>query len=138
MTIVSKEDLAHIKTFDEAVMYSIGKVVEQGRVYVNEYGSCVYRGESNTCCPVGWLISDEEYTTCLEGLGPFEELVYDAVITSLNIPISNDEVDVLDVLQDCHDDAKYDDFSEFLKSVETSLPKYYDMYMAQTANQSSI
>ena len=130
MTIVSKEDLSHIKTFDEAIVYAIGKVVEQGKVSVNEHGSCVYRGESNTCCAVGWLISDDEYTTVLEGLGAFEELVYDTVATSLNISIFNDEVDVLDALQDCHDDVKYDDFSEFLKSVKTFLPKYYDMYMA--------
>jgi len=49
-------------------------LLTQGRKSMGPSGYCAYRGQGNTCCAVGILITDEEYTD------EFEQKSSDAVI----------------------------------------------------------
>lgn len=68
--------------------------------------TCRYRGDDGTMCAVGCLIKDEYYDPSLEGtMYAAEEFsgVKPAVNASVGRELTNDEVDLLDHLQQVHD-----------------------------------
>ena len=66
-------------------------------------GLCMYRGPYGNTCAVGCLISDEAYTTKLEGLAVGAKLVVKALNTSLNDSLTESDIDLLIDLQNIHD-----------------------------------
>lgn len=74
-----------------------------------EFGSCRYRHTTETgsilSCAVGCLIKDEHYKRSLEGRRPWNDGVREALMLS-GIPSRDDVWDLLDSLQDLHDDDR--------------------------------
>lgn len=55
-------------TFEEAVVYAVTKIVEQGSRCTNSGGICVYGAEDNTKhCAVGWLLPNDPVLMSFEG-----------------------------------------------------------------------
>lgn len=94
----------------EVLLYSINKVIEQGKQSSDISGMCQYRTGCLKCA-VGWLIDDEHYIRSIEGSG-LNRWVMDKVKSS-----TNDKVNFkyLDVLQNCHDFSESDTFVEEFK-----------------------
>lgn len=79
--------------------------LRQGWRSMGTDGRCAYRGINNTRCPVGVLIADEYYTLELEGQRASEELVIEAVEKSINIPLGENERQLLVTIQEIHDNC---------------------------------
>lgn len=91
------DSLTTQELFDLAVMH-LGTMKDRSTVF----GTCVYRGENNSCCAVGYFISDDEYTPTMEGKGVY------SLAARADCPrrIKGNE-DLLYFLQRTHDSTKY-------------------------------
>ena len=84
-------------------------------------GLCMYRGPYGNKCAVGCLISDEVYTTKLEGLATGAERVVKAINTSLNDVLTESDIDLLVELQTIHDNDLVEDWEVRLDNLSNKM-----------------
>jgi len=84
-------------------------------------GLCMYRGPYGNTCAVGCLISDEAYTTKLEGLAVGAKLVVKALNTSLNDSLTESDIDLLIDLQNIHDNFLVEDWEVRLDNLAHNM-----------------
>jgi len=119
-----KKEQVDKMTVQEAVDYTVLKIVEQGGRCLNEKGKCRY-ADSDHHCPVGWLLDPDdkslmEFTGSVYGLTQHPEL---------NIPtLIHQNVTVFGDLQNFHDKAeKYKRvlcLGYLSEVIDTSAPQY--------------
>lgn len=105
--------------FEELMATAITRTIEQGVPSAQE-GQCFYRGSDGNKCAVGHIISDEFYSELLEDHSCENDDVIRAIENSNGISLKWVEVEQLEALQNCHDDASTypDDFvSHFRNSI---------------------
>ena len=119
-------------TMKDLLEKAITGVIKQGKPSLDSNGNCAYRGEGGGKCVVGVLIDDEHYNEDLEGYFTKALQVRFAVEGSNNVTLSDEEVDTLQTLQKCHDNAwdSKENFVRLFKSEVTGcvmlgkLPRY--------------
>ncbi len=85
------------ETFDRVAAH----LLNQGeRSYVGE--ACAYRGKNGLKCAVGCLIPDDRYTANIEGV-PVCIMLAKELETLLGFPVSITQVNLLQKLQEIHD-----------------------------------
>ena len=76
--------------------------------------TCLYRGPNGLKCAVGALIDDEHYSPDLENDSPLDAEVRKALEDSLHARLTTDNVQLLLELQDIHDHADVENWSDQL------------------------
>jgi hypothetical protein len=112
------------ETFD----YVYRKIIEQGGPSVKSMGftnskSCVYRGEDDRRCAIGWLIPDELYQPTFDnGLETFGD-----IISCIKLPL---DFTFYQELQACHDDAffRLREAVNFIEAFKVNMAKFADNY----------
>ena len=92
------------------VQTAVDKMNQNGwKVSQSKDGYCAYRGESNSCCLLGYAIPDEQYRSDFEGLDAqaliFELALKPNIFGSKLDTFSNDFARALVDFQQCHDFA---------------------------------
>ena len=102
------------KTEQEVFDWVVFNLLQQGKKS-QRYDACAYRGEDNTRCAAGWVISDFEYNKKYEGL-VWDDLIY------YYLEVPTDHVDLITSLQDIHDNHDVKEwryrFIELAKNLE--------------------
>lgn len=104
----------HSKSPQEVFDFITAHLLKQGKRSVNENGTCVYRGPKGLMCAVGCIMSDDEYESQFEGK-IFEDLAtgydetYATQIAEKYKAPSNEVFDLLNDLQEAHDEYSFDD-----------------------------
>ena len=98
----------------------------QGARAQDGVGACQYRDDEGLMCAVGCLISDEHYSTALEGHSirranmepePGTQLVRDALVNS-GVVLDASTIDMLYDLQLLHDETWPESWAEELAEIE--------------------
>lgn len=103
-------------------------LLTQNKQAQDEVGDCQYRTDDGLMCAVGCLINEDEYSPQYEGCSCDHEDVIEAVERSLGIEISVEGhvYNLLERLQQVHDNWKPEDWRELLASVASEHGlKYY-------------
>lgn len=114
-------------TVQEAVEYTVEKIVEQGGQCVDDIGECMYKveGEDNYHCAVGWLLdhSQYDYSKC-------NNTVRGLVEIGIPVPdLIKDHLEIFSSLQVFHD-SNYRTYREDYLSclerydIDTSNPAF--------------
>lgn len=131
--------MTHMKTytkgFIQLVITALVAVIKQdapsnGNPYPSGYMPSKYRGNNDMKSIVGHIISDEFYDAKFEGHPPCNLEIMVAVGYSLGYALTDDDRELLCLLEDCHDLASEQmycnggDFVEyFLDAVEHNIDK---------------
>lgn len=97
-----------MKNFESEVVKAISNTVLQGAPSVSENSeACLYRGPCGLKCVVGHMIPDDKYSknmdkTSISG-GLSSTAIGDNFLIKQALELSNEEVTILEVLQECHD-----------------------------------
>jgi hypothetical protein len=107
--------------FEEIINLSIKRVLAQGCRSVNsdDGSSCVYHNEEGQGCAIGVLITDDHYKKGMEGVSigssnhfnhEVRVILLEALEKSTVYEYKEEELDTLQYLQNCHDEARGGNF----------------------------
>lgn len=128
-------NLQKIETLQDILDYVMINMISQGWYSSGdnpkEPGStCLYRGEDECKCSVGFLISDELYKPEIEGLDASEEIVIDLVQNSLSSYKDKLSAEFLLHIQSIHDvtfDKEYDEYLPMILREAEKICKVYNL-----------
>lgn len=89
-----------------ALAAAAGKLAKQAELSIGLHNDCMYRkdtGDGHVACMVGLLITDDAYGSVIEGSSVEDGEVRKALDESLGFDITEDEKDLLGILQHWHD-----------------------------------
>lgn len=97
------------EAFDIAVA---GLAAQDWEQALDPDGHCVYRGENSTCCAIGHMISDEDYTPDWEHMSPayspdFGNEANVEIAKATGLRLTNANVEWMKSLQRAHDNNIY-------------------------------
>lgn len=95
--------------FDKVAVH----MVTQNKKSLNEHGFCRYRGEGNTKCAAGCLLSDEDYNIDFEGGTTYSPIVQPTFIKIVGV----ENLDLLRELQQIHDDVVPNQWTISLRNI---------------------
>lgn len=115
------KNLKGVKDIFEHIFNHLLQMKKRSMSYLSndpKYYSCSYRGDENSICEIGSIISDDEYKKEFEGMN----------VGSIEIKRIQENIDLLRKLQKIHDQkSNWDDngLSEAGKNALNDLKDYY-------------
>jgi hypothetical protein len=109
---MKKEDVDKM-TLQQAMDYSINKLVEQG-VQCMDYGGCYYGDDEGRHCAVGWLL-DEDNEELMDSFGTLDETIKNHPESIPSLLDKHSEA--FETLQELHDSDRTADRKIILKDM---------------------
>lgn len=110
----------HQEKFDNEVIAAIQATIKQGKRGSSGKGGCAYLSSDGCRCPVGHMMTDEE----INQFGDFDRSVTHLYDAGWRPTLTSRQLNVLILLQQCHDFVTGDFVSEFKSNIAHRLPQY--------------